>query len=96
MFRAYKTDAKLLMLGVDYESSTYVHLVEVMHWNKRLTEDTEAEYIRLKRRELGAFWDEVGRLRHGRVGDATCRLFRISRIMWIRFWKRLSGILSRM
>ena len=77
MFRAYKTDGKLLMLGVDYESSTYAHLVEVIHWNKRLTEDAEAEYIRLKRRELGAFWDEVGRLRHGLVGDATCRLFRI-------------------
>ena len=77
MFRAYKTDGKLLMLGVDYESSTYVHFVEVMHWNKRLTENPEAEYIRLKRRELGAFWDEVGRLRQGQVGDATCRLFRI-------------------
>lgn len=77
MFRAYKTNAKLLMLGVDYESSTYAHLVEVIHWNKRLIEDTEAEYIRLKRSKLGAFWDEVGRLRQGLVGDATCRLFRI-------------------
>lgn len=77
MVRAYKANAKLLMLGVDYESSTYVHFVEVKHWNKRLTEDPEAEYIRLKRRELGAFWDEVGRLRHGLVGDATCRLFHI-------------------
>lgn len=77
MFRAYKANAKLLMLGVDYNSSTYIHFVEVVHWNKRLTEDPEAEYIRLKRRELGAFWDEVGRLRQGLVGDATCRLFRI-------------------
>ena len=77
MFRAYKTGGKLLMLGVDYESSTYAHLVEVIHWNKRLTENSEAEYIRLKRRELGAFWDEVGRLRQGRVGDAMCRLFGI-------------------
>ena len=77
MFRAYKTNAKLLMLGVDYESSTYAHLVEVIHWNKRLIEDPEAEYIRLKRSKLGAFWDEVGRLRQGLVGDAPCRLFRI-------------------
>ncbi len=77
MFRAYKANAKLLMLGVDYESSTYVHFVEVKHWNKRLAEDPEAEYIRLKRSELGAFWDEVGRLRQEPVGDATCRLFRI-------------------
>lgn len=77
MFRAYKANAKLLMLGVDYNSSTYIHFVEVVHWNKRLTEDPEAEYIRLKRSELGAFWDEAGRLRRRSVGDATCRLFRI-------------------
>ena len=77
MFRAYKADAKLLMLGVDYESSTYVHLVEVIHWNRRLAEDPEAEYIRLKRSELGAFWDDIGRLKQGLVGAATCRLFHI-------------------
>ena len=77
MFRAYATGAKLLMIGVDYESSTYTHLVEVIHWNRRLTKDPKAEYIRLKRQELGAFWDEEGRLREGRVGDAVCRLFQI-------------------
>ena len=77
MFRAYQVNAKLLMLGVDYESSTYTHLVEVIHWNHRLTKDRKAEYIRLKRSELGAFWDEEGRLRKGTVGDAVCRLFQI-------------------
>ena len=77
MFRAYAADGKLLMLGVDYQSSTYTHLVEVIHWNRRLTKDPEAEYIRLKRTELGAFWDEVGRLKEGMVGDAACRLFQI-------------------
>ncbi len=77
MFRAYMTGAKLLMLGVDYESSTYAHLVEVIHWNNQLTKDPDAEYIRLKRSELGAFWDEEGRLREGTVGDAVCRLFEI-------------------
>ena len=77
MFRAYQANAKLLMLGVDYESSTYTHLVEVIHWNRRLTKDPKAEYIRLKRSELGAFWDEEGRLREGTVGDAVCRLFQI-------------------
>ena len=30
MFRAYKANAKLLMLGVDYNSSTYIHFVEVV------------------------------------------------------------------
>ena len=77
MFRAYTMNAKLLMIGVDYETSTYIHLVEVIHWNKRLTDNPEAEYIRLKRRELGAFWEEIGQVRQGKVGDSTCRLFHI-------------------
>ncbi len=77
MFRAYEAGAKLLMIGVDYESSTYAHLVEVIHWNRCLAEDQEAEYLRLERKELGAFWDAHGQLKRGMVGDAVCRLFRI-------------------
>jgi aminoglycoside 3-N-acetyltransferase len=77
MFRAYKSDAKLLMIGVDYNTSTYIHLVEVIHWNKRLTDDSQATFIGLNRPKLGAFWDALGKLRQGNVGDADCRLFRI-------------------
>lgn len=77
MYRAYEADGKILMLGVDYNSSTYAHFVEVIDWNKRLVHDPEARYRYLKRPELGAFWDQVGDLRRGRVGDAECRLFRI-------------------
>ena len=77
MYRAYEADGKLLMLGVDYNSSTYIHLVEVIHWNKRLKEDAEARYIGLNRPALGQFWDEVGTLNRGVVGNAQCRLFQI-------------------
>ena len=77
MFRAYKADAKLLMIGVNYETSTYIHLVEVIHWNKRLTQDAQATFIGLRRPELGAFWEGLGKLRQGPVGDSDCRLFRI-------------------
>ena len=77
MFRAYTMNAKLLMIGVDYETSTYIHLVEVIHWNKRLTDDPHAEYIRLKRPELGEFWERLGQLRQGKVGDSVSRLFHI-------------------
>ena len=77
MFRAYKANAKLLMIGVDYYTSTYIHLVEVIHWNKRLTDDADATFIGLKRPELGAFWDGLGKLKQGRVGDSDCRLFNI-------------------
>ena len=77
MFRAYMTDGKLLMLGVDYQTSTYIHLVEVIHWNKRLTNNTETNFIGLNRPALGAFWDALGNLRQGKVGDSSCRLFHI-------------------
>ena len=77
MFRAYKAGAKLLMIGVDYETSTYIHLVEVIHWNKRLTDNPQAAYIGLKRPKLGEFWEGLGQLRQGKVGDADCRLFHI-------------------
>lgn len=77
MFRAYKSDAKLLMIGVDYNTSTYIHLVEVIHWNKRLTDDSQATFIGLNRPKLGAFWDTLGQLKQDKVGDSDCRLFHI-------------------
>jgi len=77
MLKAYRAGGKLLMLGVDYESSTYIHVVEVMHWARRRKQDPGAEYRWLKRPVLGEFWERLGRLRRGRVGDADCRLFYI-------------------
>ena len=81
MFRAYQADAKLLMLGVDYFSSTYIHLVETMYWHKLRANNADAEeiagYPALDRKVLGAFWERTGRLRRGRVGDAACRLFSV-------------------
>ena len=38
MMRAYDSNGKISMLGVDYQSSTYIHVVEVMLWNERLKE----------------------------------------------------------
>ena len=77
MYRAYRAGGKLLMLGVDYESSTYVHIVETVHWNMLLDSGSDAEFAFLKRPELGQFWDRLGTLRRGPVGDADCRLFPI-------------------
>lgn len=77
MYKAYRADGKLLMLGVDYESSTYVHLVEVVYWNRRLKRDPAAHYMTLNRPVLGEFWDASGNLRRRRVGNADCRLFSI-------------------
>ena len=65
------------MLGVDYESSTYCHVVEAMHWNMLLDRGLDVEFSRLNRPALGEFWDRTRKLRRGRMGDADCRLFRI-------------------
>ena len=81
MYRAYQGGGKLLMLGVDYYTSTYVHLVEAIYWHalRVRSRGTEREpaFPALDRVKLGAFWESTGGPRHGRVGDAACRLFGI-------------------
>ena len=81
MYKAYEAGGKLLMLGVDYYTSTYVHLVEAMYWRmlRGRSRNTKREpgFPALDRVKLGAFWEESGEPRHGRVGDASCRLFGI-------------------
>jgi aminoglycoside N3'-acetyltransferase len=77
MMRAYNRQGKVLMIGVDYDSSTYIHLVEVMYWNTRLAQDEKASYLWLNRQKLGDFWDHMGQPIRGKVGDADCRCFSI-------------------
>lgn len=77
MVRAYAEGGKVLMLGVTYETSTYIHLVEVICWNRRLENEPDAAYGRINRRAMGAFWEQNGELNRGPVGDAGCRLFPI-------------------
>lgn len=77
MVRAYGVDGKVLMLGVTYETSTYIHLVEVICWHRRLENEPDAAYGRINRPAMGAFWEESGELNRGPVGDAGCRLFPI-------------------
>ena len=77
MFRAYREGGRLLMLGVDYESSTYRHLVETICWNRRLRRDPKAGFRALDWKRIGEFWDRAGALKRGLVGDAPCRLFSI-------------------
>ena len=81
MYRAYQARGKLLMLGVDYYTSTYVHLVETMFWHtlraKRGDTEREPGFPALDRVKLGAFWERSGELERGSVGDADCRLFQI-------------------
>ena len=75
MHKAYTTNGKLLMLGVNYDSSTYMHFIEVLCWNKMLAECAKAAYPRINRMALGAFWDRVGSINRAFVGNADSRLF---------------------
>jgi aminoglycoside 3-N-acetyltransferase len=77
MVRAFRENGKLLMLGVDYTSSTYVHVVETLLRNRALEHDASAPHPALDRVALGQFWDELGSLSRGKVGNAECRLFAI-------------------
>ena len=78
MYRAYQRRGKLLMLGVDYESSTYSHIVESTVWNRQRRRNPDAPYPHLDRHALGAFWDGLDRMERGLVGAADCRLFDIA------------------
>lgn len=77
MVRAYDRGGKLMMMGVDYYTSTYIHVVEVMYWNGLLKDNPVAPFLRLDRPKLDVFWDANGRLERGEVGDADCRCFGI-------------------
>ncbi len=81
MHLAYRAGAKILMLGVDYSTSTYIHLVEVIYWNKlradRQRGDDTPPFPAIDRPVLGTFWERTGTLRRGSVGDADCRLFSV-------------------
>ena len=67
MYKAYQADAKVLMLGVEYDSSTYVHLVETIYRNERPDPSmdiwTLAPGSTLARRVLGPHRDAHPRLR---------------------------------
>jgi aminoglycoside N3'-acetyltransferase len=67
--------AQVLMLGVDYHSATFCHLVEVLDWHRRLAANPQAPYYFTNRERLGEHWDSLGRLARGTVGQAACRLF---------------------
>jgi len=77
MIRAYDRGGKIMMLGVDYESSTYMHVVEVTYWNERLSQDPEAPFIWLDRTQMGKAWDRSGSTKTGKIGDSESKLISI-------------------
>lgn len=77
MYKAYASDGRLLMLGVDYGSSTYGHFIETLYWRELTSKTPDAPFPGINRKILGEFWDRSGNVKFGRVGNAECRLFSI-------------------
>lgn len=75
LVKLYRYDAKIMFLGTDYKSATFMHVIEVMHHNLRLKANPNAEFAYITRPWLGEYWDATGFVRFGKVGDAECRLF---------------------
>ena len=72
-----EADGKILMLGCDYKSSTFIHLAETMDWNNRLKADDQVRYRYTNREVVGEMWDATNNPARGKVGDADSRLFGI-------------------
>jgi len=75
--KAYRAGGRVLLLGVDYHCVTYMHLVEVMRWNRLLAENPGSKYRFSRRDKLGEAWERTGRVSRGSVGRADSRLFSI-------------------
>jgi aminoglycoside N3'-acetyltransferase len=78
MYKAYERGGKILMLGVDYNSSTYVHLAECMYRDKYIDKDGEqGAHPIVCRGKAGEYWESVRDINRSKVGGADCRLFPI-------------------
>ena len=77
MYQAYLNGGKLLMIGVDYESSTYVHLAEVIYRTTCLDSEDIHAHPFSNLAKVGEFWESVGEFNAGNVGDAVCKLYGI-------------------
>jgi aminoglycoside 3-N-acetyltransferase len=75
LMKAYRRpQGKVLMLGTDYHSSTYCHVVEVLFWDWRKSLKRDAPYDYIDRETVFVFWDALNCQQRGKIGDADCRL----------------------
>lgn len=75
LFRCYQRGTKVLMLGTSYHNLTFLHLVEVMDWNRRLAVDPSAEFRWIDREAAGRWWEDRESQEHALVAEARCILF---------------------
>lgn len=90
MVKAYERGGKILMLGVDYDSSTYVHVAECMYRDKYIDKDGEqGTHPIVCRGKVGEYWESVRDINRGNIGDADSRLF--SMRDYVEAYASLSG-----
>jgi aminoglycoside N3'-acetyltransferase len=65
---------KVLMLGTNYDTLTYRHVIEAMFWAWQKTLRHDHAFTRLDGNEIFVVWDQLDRQKLGNIGDANCRL----------------------
>ena len=76
MWKLYQREAKVIMLGVDYESATYTHIAECLYRARHLDSNgKQGDHPFTNLTRVGEFWEEVGDINYAKVGDATSRMF---------------------
>ena len=80
MWKLYQREAKVIMLGVDYESATYTHIAECLYRARHLDSNgKQGDHPFTNLTRVGEFWEEVGDINYAKVGDATSRMFSTAR-----------------
>ncbi len=77
LMKLYEANAQLLMLGVDYHSSTYMHVAETIDFNRRKAATPSSGYFFIDRPLLGLWVDRHCDVATGQVGQAYSRLLNI-------------------
>lgn len=76
--RVYQSKAKVLMLGVDYKSATFKHLVETFIHERNLAADPHAVFDFIDPVAIGSWWDSQGMICTGNLGRAASKVFSVS------------------
>jgi len=80
-FQCYQRGAKILFLGTSYYNMTFLHLLEVLDWNRRLAEDPSAEFRWIDREATGRWWENQTSQKYAQVARARCTLFEVRKFI---------------
>lgn len=81
IFQCYHQGAKVLLLGTGYHALTFLHLLEVLDWNRRMTEEPSAEFRWIDREAAGRWWEGHTGQEHSLVARAHCTFFEVRKFI---------------